>query len=83
VQEKKEHEMSTATKTADAARLTAFLTEREVSELTGIAVKTLQRWRLQGVGPAFKKLGGTAVRYARNSVESWIAAQPDGGGKAA
>lgn len=39
-----------------------YLNEKEVSELTGIAVKTLQSWRWQRVGPPFVKLQ-SAVRY--------------------
>lgn len=56
-----------------------FLSEREVSNITGLSVKTLQRWRLLGMGPAFRKLGG-AVRYGEADIREWIASTPAGGG---
>jgi predicted DNA-binding transcriptional regulator AlpA len=56
-----------------------FLNETELSELTGIATRTLQRWRLENRGPRFRKLGG-AVRYEMNDVNDWVAACPSGGG---
>jgi predicted DNA-binding transcriptional regulator AlpA len=56
-----------------------FANEREVSVITGIAVKTLQRWRLLGQGPKWKRLGG-AIRYDRADLEEWIRQCPGGGG---
>jgi predicted DNA-binding transcriptional regulator AlpA len=56
-----------------------YLSEREVSGMTGLSPKTLQRWRLFGTGPVFRKLGG-AVRYSEADVVAWIAASPVGGG---
>jgi predicted DNA-binding transcriptional regulator AlpA len=52
-------------------KLQGFLSERELSELTGIKVNTLQRWRLLGKGPRFLKLGG-AVRYDPKDVDVWL-----------
>jgi predicted DNA-binding transcriptional regulator AlpA len=57
-----------------------FLTEQEVSAITGISVKTLQKWRLFGRGPKYLKVGGRAVRYAISDLEDWLAACPVGGG---
>jgi predicted DNA-binding transcriptional regulator AlpA len=59
-------------------------TEREVSELLGIKVKTLQRWRLLGRGPRFVKAGTRLVRYPASGLASWIDSQPSGrdGGQA-
>lgn len=50
-----------------------LLTEREVVEfLSGaVSVHTLRAWRLQRRGPRFVKLG-TAVRYRRNDVLTWL-----------
>jgi predicted DNA-binding transcriptional regulator AlpA len=56
-----------------------FLTEKEVSEITGISVKTLQRWRLMGdQGPRYRKLGG-AVKYEIRDLEIFIQSAPSGG----
>lgn len=47
-------------------------TEQQASELLGdIPVKTLQRWRLEGTGPMFIKLG-KAVRYRQSDLENFI-----------
>lgn len=58
-----------------------FLSEREVSEMTGLSVKTLQRWRLLNMGPPYRKFGG-AVRYGEADISSWIASTPVGGAEA-
>ena len=63
----------------DAKVLFRFLSEREVSDLTGLSVKTLQRWRLLNMGPPYRKFGG-AVRYGEADVSKWIASTPLGGG---
>jgi hypothetical protein len=56
-----------------------FLNERELAEYSGIAVRTLQRWRLYpDQGPPYKKLGG-AVRYDIESFHKWVEACPGGG----
>ena len=52
-----------------------WLTPVEVSEQTGIAVKTLANWRSLStadapVGPAFVKVG-RLVRYEAESVRAW------------
>ena len=43
-------------------RMIRLVTERDASECLGVSVRTLQKWRLQGSGPRFVKLGH-AVRY--------------------
>ena len=48
-----------------------YLNEKEVSELTGIAVKTLQSWRWRRTGPSFLKLGG-AIRYRREDIQAYM-----------
>ena len=49
-----------------------LLKERDVAAMLNIKVVTLRRWRWQGVGPRFLKLG-SAVRYDSSDVESFIA----------
>jgi predicted DNA-binding transcriptional regulator AlpA len=63
----------------DRVPVSNFVPELRVAELTGLSVKTLQRWRLLGVGPPFRKFG-SAVRYSQAEVLSWIASAPKGGG---
>lgn len=40
----------------------------------GLAARTLIRWRVEGNGPTFLKLGG-AVRYEMPELDRWINAQ--------
>jgi predicted DNA-binding transcriptional regulator AlpA len=57
-----------------------FISETEFEAIYGIPKSTLQKWRLFGRGPVFRKFGLRAVRYDVNEVESWIKALPSGGG---
>ncbi|MGE4565569.1 MAG: helix-turn-helix transcriptional regulator, partial [Victivallaceae bacterium] len=47
-------------------------TERELSLLIGKTPVTLRKWRQQGFGPRFVKVGG-GVRYRKAAVESFLA----------
>jgi predicted DNA-binding transcriptional regulator AlpA len=53
-------------------------TENEVSEMTGLKVKTLQRWRFLNQGPPFVRLG-RCVRYTADDLRRWIHSQAGGG----
>ena len=54
------------------------LTETEVEALTGLKVKTLQRWRYLNRGPRFVRLG-RCVRYPAADLRRWIDSQEGGG----
>jgi predicted DNA-binding transcriptional regulator AlpA len=56
---------------ADASVVSRLVTERDASELLGVSMRTLQKWRLQGNGPRFVKLGH-AVRYDVKDLEAYI-----------
>ena len=51
-----------------------LLNSTEVAEWLGIQPVTLEAWRRRGYGPAFVRLGHKLVRYERQTVERWIAA---------
>jgi predicted DNA-binding transcriptional regulator AlpA len=53
-------------------------TEVEVEALTGLRVKTLQRWRYLNQGPRFVRLG-RCVRYPAADLLRWIDSQAGGG----
>ena len=65
-----------------------LLTETEVSKQLRSSVATLRRWRTEGRGPKFVKLGtqlgsrGGLVRYTDQSVQDWLARQATGGEQA-
>lgn len=48
-----------------------YLTERQLAEILGVGVSTLQQWRYAGRGPHYVKLGPRMVRYARADVDRW------------
>ncbi len=56
-----------------ASGMAELLTERDASQRLGLSVRTLQKWRLQGNGPPFLKLGG-AVRYDPEDLEQYVEA---------
>ena len=51
-----------------------MLTPDEVSELLGVPYATLARWRLNGVGPKWYRLG-RHVRYRPDEVAAWVETQ--------
>ena len=55
-----------------------LLTENDVSKRLNVSVASLRRWRLQGRGPAFLRVG-CLVRYRPEDLDSWIAQLPAGG----
>lgn len=48
--------------------------ERRAAALTGHSARTYQKWRGDGGGPPFHKLGRT-VRYDLNELQAWVGAQ--------
>lgn len=53
-----------------------LMTLLEVSQLLGVPVATLYRWRHRGEGPSGYRIG-RHVRYRRAAVEAWIETQAD------
>jgi len=50
-----------------------YITPRQLSELTGIAMATLYNWASAGVGPTVYKFG-TRNRYLASEIEEWMEA---------
>lgn len=48
-----------------------ILTEHQVAKIVCQSVRTIQKWRVTGYGPAFFKIG-RSVRYRRLEVWQWI-----------
>jgi hypothetical protein len=55
-----------------------YIDEGEVEHRLSINRKTLQRWRLLGQGPRYRKFGA-GVRYSIRDLEVWCASLPTGG----
>ena len=56
----------------------SLLMEEEVSHKLQVSLACLRRWRLQGEGPPYVKIG-PMVRYRPRDVEEWLAKLPTGG----
>jgi predicted DNA-binding transcriptional regulator AlpA len=52
--------------------MTKLLDEASAAELLGLQRKTLTRWRWEGRGPSYCKIGG-AVRYRADDIQAFIA----------
>jgi hypothetical protein len=42
--------------------MTALLTSREAATILRLSVRTLERWRVQGIGPRFARLPNRSIR---------------------
>ncbi len=54
-----------------------LISETELSELTGISIKTLQWYRYKGpeYAPKFMKIG-KRIYYSKQEIDEWIKNQP-------
>ena len=48
------------------------LSERRGAELLGLSVHTRQRFRVEGRGPRYLKLGKKRVAYAEADISAWL-----------
>lgn len=51
---------------------TVYLTDRQVSEMTGIATGSLQNQRWRGLGIPFYKVGQRSIRYKLEDVHAYM-----------
>lgn len=51
-----------------------FLSTDDVARHLGLSPRTLERFRLEGRGPAYHKFG-RVVRYSRSALAEWAAGQ--------
>jgi predicted site-specific integrase-resolvase len=47
-----------------------YLTEQDLATRWEISERTLQKWRVRGAGPVFRKIGSN-VRYDERDVEAY------------
>jgi predicted DNA-binding transcriptional regulator AlpA len=47
-----------------------YVRTHEAAEILGISPRTLEKYRVHGAGPTFRKLGGRVV-YAVADLEAW------------
>ena len=58
-------------------RMIKLLTQREASALLRLSERTLERFRLTGLGPVFVK-AGRRVLYRESDLEVWVASRVRG-----
>ena len=49
---------------------TTYLTQSESADFLRISERTLERWRVEGAGPQFRRFGRRVV-YSKGDLESW------------
>lgn len=47
-----------------------FVDTRGAAKVLGVAAATLNRWRCHGIGPRWRRFGGS-VRYALEDLRAW------------
>jgi predicted site-specific integrase-resolvase len=52
--------------------LDRMLRRRDAAELLAVSTRTLDRWRVEGIGPPFARLNGR-IRYPRQALARFIA----------
>ena len=54
--------------------MTLLLTQREVALALRCSERTLERWRVQGIGPRFVRLNHS-IRYRQQDCDAYVAAR--------
>lgn len=52
-----------------------LLTQREAATILRLSERTLERLRVQGVGPKFVRCSRRSIRYREADLNEWIAAR--------
>lgn len=52
-----------------------YLRPRDAAEYLGVSVPSLERWRGDGTGPKFRKLGTRIITYAIADLDAWASKQ--------
>jgi predicted DNA-binding transcriptional regulator AlpA len=57
------------------------LNVEQAAHVLGVTTRTLGRWRYEGNGPAWSRLGGRRIVYQQEDIDAWRVAcrQPAGG----
>ena len=58
------------------------LDEKTAAKICAISPQAMKGWRLRGLGPRFKRIAGSTIRYRRSDIIAWIEQQPGGGAAA-
>jgi len=50
-----------------------LLTNKQAADYLGCREQLLVSWRYENRGPAFHRLGGRMIRYAKSDLDAWLA----------
>ena len=50
-----------------------LLTQREAASVLRLSERSLERMRVQGIGPKFVRCGRRSIRYRETDLSEWIA----------
>jgi predicted DNA-binding transcriptional regulator AlpA len=56
-------------------RQTTLLNQNDVANMLGLKPRTLEDYRVRGVGPRFVRISSRCIRYRLDDVQAWITAQ--------
>ncbi len=56
-----------------AALPPVYLNERVAAAYLGISIRTIQRWRIAGDGPAYHQFGPRRILYRQSDLDAWAA----------
>jgi excisionase family DNA binding protein len=51
-----------------------LLTQQQLADELQVSMRTLERWRQEGTGPAFVRVG-RSLRYRRSDIDAWLERQ--------
>lgn len=54
-----------------------YMTTQQLAKELGVGEVTLWRWRRNGTGPRFHRVGPRAIRYSREAVNEWLRQSTD------
>ncbi len=63
--------MSNAPNPLSAVNQDLLVTTKKAADLLGVSPRSLEKWRLIGCGPAYRKLAGRLVRYALTDLDDF------------
>ncbi len=52
-----------------------FITPAQLAVRIAVCERTLLRWRTEGLGPSFTRLGPRRIAYSADEVDRWLAAR--------
>lgn len=55
-----------------AGAASEFLTDKQLASLLHVTTRTTMRWRADGGGPPFVRVGEWRVLYSRGAVDVWL-----------